>query len=110
MPRLLELFSGTGSIGRVFSAHGWEVISVDIDPKMQPTICADLLTFDYRSLGGGFDVVFASPPCTQYSIARSKAKKPRYLDAADACVRKALDIIAHFKPAAWFLKTRRRGC
>ena len=104
MPRLLELFSGTGSIGRAFIRHGWEVVSIDIDAKMQPTICADLLAFDYRSLGGSFDCVWASPPCTQYSIARSKAKTPRYLEGADALVRRALDIIQHFRPAAFFVE------
>ena len=38
MPRLLELFSGTGSIGRAFEAEGWEVVSVDLDPKFRPTV------------------------------------------------------------------------
>ena len=52
MPRLLELFSGTGSIGKVFRARGWEVVSVDCDAKMQPTIVADIGTFDYKMLGG----------------------------------------------------------
>ena len=52
MPRLLELFSGTGSIGKVFRARGWEVVSVDCDAKMQPTIVADIGTFDYNMLGG----------------------------------------------------------
>ena len=30
---LLELFSGTGSVGRVFREAGWDVTSVDLDPK-----------------------------------------------------------------------------
>ena len=80
MPRLLELFSGTGSIGKVFRARGWEVVSVDCDAKMQPTIVADIGTFDYKMLGGYFDAVWCSSPCTQYSIARSHAKAPRDLD------------------------------
>ena len=60
--RLLELFSGTGSVGKVFRARGWEVVSVDIDPKMQPTLVADIATFDFRALGGALRrrVVFAA--------------------------------------------------
>ncbi len=52
MPRLLELFSGTGSVGKIFKARGWEVVSVDCDAKMQPTIVADIGTFDYKMLRG----------------------------------------------------------
>ena len=85
-PSLLELFSGTGSVGDCFRMHGWEVVSLDSDPLFSPTICADILTFDYTKLGGAFQFVWASPPCTQYSIARSKAKTPRYLEGVDACV------------------------
>ena len=34
MPRrLLELYSGTGSVGRAFAALGWDVVSVDLDPR-----------------------------------------------------------------------------
>ena len=74
MPKLLELFSGTMSIGKIFRARGWDVVSIDNDARMQPTILADIGTFDYRMLGGRFDAIWCSPPCTQYSIARSNAK------------------------------------
>ena len=48
MPRLLELFSGTGSVGRAFGELGWEVISLDLDPGAELTICADVCSWDLR--------------------------------------------------------------
>ena len=47
--------------------------------------------------------------CTQYSIARSKAKTPRDLEGADKLVQRALDIIEHFKPRAWYLENPASG-
>ena len=46
MPRALELFSGTGSVGKVLREHGWEVVSVDCLHKFNPTICTDVGTWD----------------------------------------------------------------
>ena len=43
MPVLLELFCGTKSIGKVFDQHGWDVVSVDMLDKFQPTICKNVL-------------------------------------------------------------------
>ena len=40
---LLELFSGTGSVGNAFRALNWEVFSVDIDPAAKPTLVANVL-------------------------------------------------------------------
>lgn len=44
---LLELFSGTGSVRKEAERKGYKVISVDIDPKASPTICTDILKFNY---------------------------------------------------------------
>ena len=72
MPKLLELFAGTGSVGRVFEAAAWEVVSVDIDPKARANLTMSVLDIplDYWP-EGTFDFVWASPPCTLYSTART---------------------------------------
>ena len=42
--RLLELYSGTGSVGRVAEEIGYEVVSVDITDKYHPpTIKTDIM-------------------------------------------------------------------
>jgi len=107
--RLLELFSGTGSIGKAFQAAGWEVVSVDLDSAAQPTICCDLRSWDYRQMPRhSFDYIWASPPCTHYSRARTTAKTPRDLDGADAIVRRTLEIIEYFG-APWCLENPQTG-
>lgn len=42
------------------------------------------------------DVIFAGPPCENYSSARTQAKTPRDLKLADSLVRKTVDIIKYF--------------
>ena len=108
--RLLELFSGTGSVGRAFERAGWEVVSLDLDPKSDATITSDILQWDYAVFPPGyFDCVWSSPPCTEYSRARTTSKTPRNLDLADAIVRRTLDIIAHFSPKAWWMENPDSG-
>lgn len=99
-PRLLELFSGTGSVGRSFREKGWEVVSVDLDPKSGANLITDVGTWYFQAAHppGFFDCVWASPPCTHYSSARTTAKTPRDLEGSDRLVQKALDIAAYHRP------------
>jgi hypothetical protein len=108
--KLLELFSGSGSIGSAFSAQGWEVVSLDLDPKTDADIHEDILTWDHKAFPPGFfDAVWASPCCTQYSCARRGAKTPRNLVLADSLVLRSLEIIAYYQPQFWFLENPTTG-
>ena len=102
--RLLELFSGTGSVGRAFAARGWEVVSLDSDPKAEPTICQDILTWEPE---GDFDFVWASPVCTEYS--RAMTRRPRSLEAGDRLARRALEIIRKLQPRSWAIENPQTG-
>jgi hypothetical protein len=114
MPRLLELYSGTGSMGKAFKQLGWDVVSVDLRADFKPDICCNVLDFDVGMLGGKpVDVVWASPPCTQYSCARTRAKTARDLVGSDKLVQKVLDLAVDLNatylienPHSGLLKTR----
>ena len=96
--RALVLFCGTGSVDRALERAGFEVVSVDLEPKFNPTHVADILTWDYQQQyqKGYFQFVWASPCCTHFSRARTTAKTPRDLEGACALVARTLEIIAYF--------------
>lgn len=103
-PRLLELFKGTGSVGKVFAANGYKVISVDFDPKYNPTHNTDILEFNYRKYRPGyFRYIWASPPCTQYSHARTTGPPPDFV-TADRIVARTIAIIRYLRPQFWFME------
>ena len=92
-PVLPELFSGTGSVGRAFRARGYDIISVDADPKARASITRDILDFDVAELGGRrVDTVWASPPYAHYSRARSGTTTEE-LAGPNELVRKTLRIV-----------------
>ena len=43
----MDLFTGTGSVRVVAEALGYEVTSLDIDPRCNPDFVADITLFDY---------------------------------------------------------------
>ena len=108
--RIWDLCCGTGSVGRPWKRSGHEVLSLDMNPKSGASIICDMLEWDYTNFSlADPDVIFCSPPCTHYSIARSKAKTPRDLEGADAILQRCLDIIAYWKPKVWFIENPQTG-
>jgi hypothetical protein len=103
--RVLDLFSGTGSVSRAFRNAGHEVISLDLDPRNSPDLCMNILDWSFKTLPRGFfTCVWASCPCEQYSIARSNASTPRDLLNADTLVLRTQEIIDWFRPAQWYVE------
>ena len=72
---VLELFSGTKSVGKVCKDKGFNVISLDIK---NADINCDILDWDYKIyLPNHFNYIHASPPCDTFSnLRKSNYGKP----------------------------------
>ena len=123
--RVLELFSGTGSIGKCCKLLGYEVVSVDM--IMEADHKCDIMDFDYKQYPKDhFDIVWGSPPCCSFSILQATwiGKKKRVngelvvfteeqmqLDMleGDKLVKKTLEIIEYFNPKTWFMENPQTG-
>ena len=128
--KLLELFSGTGSVGATAKEMGYEVISIDIQTHRgcpSPDIQTDIMQWDYRKSQfpqKHFTVIWASPPCTSYArlqhinlgrrvkktgeVFTREAWEQRKTEA-DKLVQRALDIIQYFQPRTWILENPQTG-
>ena len=114
--KVLELFSGTGSVGKCCKQLGWEVVSVDM--IFNATHKCDIMEFDYKQYPQDtFDIVWASPPCTNYSKLQdswlgrirkgqiyTKEIQEEEMKQDDKLVLKTLEIIDYFNPHYWFIE------
>ena len=120
--KVLELFSGTGSVGKVCKEIGWETLSVDIDGRAD--IKCDILEWDYKQYDKDeFDVIWASPPCATFSflqhaflgrlrngeIFTRDTMESEMKTKGDPLVLKALEIINYFNPHYWFMENPDTG-
>jgi len=66
--KLLDLCSGKEGVSKEFRKAGWECITVDLNPKFNPDIIADINNLHLES-PRDYDLIWASPVCTEYSKA-----------------------------------------
>ena len=103
--KLLELFSGTKSVGKVAEQLGYEVVSLDLKDA---DINIDILNWDYHQYQPKhFDVIWASPPCTEYSIAKSTGV--RKIEEANQIVERTLNIIEYLNPKYYIIENPQTG-
>jgi len=110
--RVLDLFAGLGGFSQAFvDSERWDVTTVEIEARFDPDICADVFELRPSDFDREFDVVLASPPCTQFSLAASSLERfvdgePQTDDARDAVglVYHTLGLIHGLAPDYWFLE------
>ena len=103
--KLLELFSGTGSVGKVAKSLGWEVVSLDLK---HADINKNIMDWNYKEYPREtFTMIWSSPPCTEYSVAKTLGV--RKIREANSIVMKTLEIIKYFSPRFWFIENPQTG-
>lgn len=118
--RLLELFCGTKSVGKIFNENNYDVVSLDYNPKFNATHTVDILTWDYKQYPQDyFNVIWASPDCTTWSLAtggkyRTKTNiwghNDEYQEKAtlgNNMILRLIEILQYFKCESWFIENPR---
>jgi len=113
--KVLELFAGSCSFSNVAKEFGYEVITTDIkqNPNNSIDYVVDIFNFDYLDLPG-IDIVWASPPCTYFSVASigkhwNKDHTPKSKQALYGIeiVKKTIEIIDYLGPKYWIIENPR---
>ena len=96
--KALDIFTGSGSVADALRKEGYEVFTLDIDPRSKANFTIKVLEWQVEKLfkPGFFHLVAASPPCTDYSSCMTR--RPREMEKADLLVQRTIDIIAYLKP------------
>ena len=82
--KVLELFSGTRSIGKAFEARGHEVYSIDWERKFKANWYTDIEYVRAEHILKRFgrpDVIWMSPDCSSYSVAAISRHRRKNADA-----------------------------
>ena len=115
--KILELFAGSKSIGKCADGLFFESYSSDIEQYGGIDYVTDILEFDLTKIPFKPDIIWASCPCTAFSVAAIGKnwtkdgdnyipKNPR-AEFGLKLVQKTLEIIEHFNPTYFFIENPR---
>lgn len=111
--KVLELFAGSRSIGKAAKELGYDVFSSDVKGFEGIDYVVDILNFDTKKLPWIPDIIWASPPCTTYSVAAISHHRPLngeisdFAKISDLIVQKTISIINELKPKKWYIENPR---
>jgi hypothetical protein len=115
--KVLELFAGSRSVGKIAESLGMEVFSSDLIEFEGIHYPISILDFDVNKVPFRPDIIWASPPCTGFSVAAIghhwSGGKGAYIPKTETAklgielVKKTLEIINHFQPTFWFMENPR---
>ncbi len=113
MMKMLELFCGSKNVTKAFQARGFECTTMDLDPRFNADLQLDVLTLpdDYFS---GFDAIWASPPCSAFSVAvigrnwyHDHSPKTDSARTGLAVLEKTIALIQHANPTIFWIENPR---
>jgi hypothetical protein len=112
--KVLELFAGSRSIGKACDSLNYQVFSSDIIDFEKIDYKVNILNFDVKKVPFQPDIIWASPPCTFFSVASigkhwNKDHTPKTKEAMKGVeiVKKTLEIIDYFNPKYFFIENPR---
>ena len=111
----VDLFSGTGSATKAFrESSDWKVFSVEINENQEADLHKNVLNVEPSDLPDKVDFVWASPPCTDFSVACMYDKwSDKGLPKVDSVsesvqlVYHTLYLIHELNPSYWFMENPR---
>ena len=116
--KVLELFAGSRSIGKMAERMKWECFSSDINAFDGIDYVVDILDFDVGRVPFKPDIIWASPPCTSFSVASigrhwymdergNPQARTESAEFGKQLVMKTIEVINHFDPEFWFIENPR---
>ena len=110
----LELFAGSRSFSKVAEKLGHNVYTTDNQNFEKINQVCDIFDFDCSKLPYKPDIIWASPPCTTFSIAscfhhwnKDKTPKTEKCKIGINIIKKTIDIINELKPKYYFIENPR---
>jgi hypothetical protein len=114
---VLELFAGSRSIGKAAELLGYSVFSSDLYLYENINYAVDILNFDIDKVPFKPDIIWASPPCTTFSVASLghhwTGGKKGYIPKTENALlgieiaKATLNIINQLQPNFWFIENPR---
>lgn len=112
--KILELFAGSRSIGMAAESLGHQVFSVDINAFKNIVLVIDILELKKEQIPFIPDMIWASPPCTYFSVASigkhwNENHTPKSKEALKGMeiLNKTLEIITWFSKAIYYIENPR---